>query len=129
MPVSKIQTNGLYIIRNGKQSYLELPNSNRVFHNGSKLIVYSALLRLFNSEEEKILDEWEEKRNKEAEYLDSISDGSTEYWRKKNFFESKGYDYLANYCTNGPLQIFSSEQIADRRLRGCKLLEYNVWNN
>lgn len=127
MPLGKIQTNGMYIIRDGKSSWLELPNSKRVCYNRQRLSVYANCIRLFNEVERQIYDEWEKKRDREAEELDALSDGNSQYWREKYFFESKGYGYLFSPFAKGPLKLDQNfYMVLDKRQCGWKIAEYEV---
>lgn len=126
-PVAKVQSNGLYISRGNTNSFLDLPYSSRVVYTGKTLSVYAGSYRLLNEKEKEILDLWESKRDFTAEKMDALSDSSSQYYRKKFFFEESGYSYLNNMLSTGRLRMdFNYYLVGDKAKRGILLCSYDV---
>ena len=127
LPICKVQTNGIYILRGKNKSFLDLPYSSRVDYNGKILSVYSGSYRLLNDIECKILNQWESMRDRDAEEQDALSEGNSQYYRKKAFFEQQGYSYLCDAFSPGRLKLdFNLYFIADKGKRGAKVAEYEI---
>ena len=127
LTIQKVQSNGLYLLREEKLSWLEVPNSKRIDYNGSRLSIYTSCYRLLNESEKHILDLWESMRDIKAEECDLQTDSNSQYWRKKAFFEQQGYDYLFTVVAKGPLRYSQSLYLViDKRERGNIIVEYDV---
>lgn len=125
-PVTKVQSNGLYIRRGSANSFLELPYSKRVDYNGHQLSVYAGCYRILNEEEKRILDLWECKRDRQAENLDLLTDSNSQFYRKKYFFEDAGYSYLNTFSSGRLNMNLNYHLISDKAKRGILLCEYDV---
>ena len=97
--------------------YIKDTAATQTVYTGTHLHVYCPAFRIYNETELKVLEEWEGMRDHKAEYIDAISDGSTEYWRHKNFLESKGCEYLM-------LEYYGL--VRDNLTRGYKMLTYEI---
>jgi len=108
------------IYRNNKYSsifYIKDTAAVQTVYTGNHLHVYNPALRIYNETELKVLEEWEGMRDLQAEYVDAISDGSTEFWRKKHFFESKGCKHL---------MLQNHGLVRNELTRGYKMLSYEI---
>lgn len=129
--VSKIQTNGLYLLNNGKNSWLEFPKAKLFEFVGDKIRIYLPGFRELNEEEKEVLNEWEkiantEKVKKEFEY-DLLTDTNFYFMRKKEFFQDKGFYYLTGYKKEkGLIYIPYKNVVYDDSIKGELLFEYKV---
>lgn len=109
------------IVRDGKPSVLFYLNSmpaNLMRYTGDELVIYINGFRLCDNNEMECLLEWEKRRDKQAERLDSMTDSSGQFYRKKDFFENRGYGYLLNQRFKGLVQ--------DDNIRQAVLLKYKL---
>ncbi len=127
LPVCKVQTNGLSILRDGKPYWLDLQYSKRVAYNGRQLKLYAGCCRLLNEAEIHVLDAWEDRRDREAEQRDLLSDSNSQYYRKKDFFEQAGFGYLFSVESAGNLRFDQNRyMIIENNRPGCLLNSYDV---
>lgn len=98
--------------------YINSFNSVQMVYTGAELLIYDAAYRLYNSHELAVQTEWESMRDTKEEWLDAMTDGSTQFWRQKEFFSQKGVSYLigANY----------PGLVLDSSLRGDLRLKYEI---
>lgn len=93
-PVKVKTAKSIVIIRNEKESYIDIPSSGLFVYSPGKLIIYQARKRLINQDDAKVLEEWEDLRDTKSEWLDAMTDSNTEFYRQQRFFSKKGYGYL-----------------------------------
>lgn len=119
-PLAKIKGRGsVDIVRNNMPSaifYIDSLSSCQMIYTGDKLKIFSAGYILYNEKEITCIMDWEKKRDREAEWADLISDGSREFYRKKDFFESRGCGHLRK-------QTYSL-LVRDNNIRQSLVLEY-----
>ena len=98
--------------------YINDMTAARMVYTGTELLIYSSGFRVYNEQEKAVLAEWESIRDPKAEWLDAMTDGSTEYWRKKCFFEEKGCGHL--------MAINYKGLVREETLRGELSLKYEI---
>ncbi|WP_368336990.1 hypothetical protein [Parabacteroides merdae] len=125
-PVKVKTAKSIVIIRNEKESYIDIPSSGLFVYSPGKLIIYQARKRLINQDEAKVLEEWEDLRDTKSEWLDAMTDSNTKFYRQQRFFCEKGYGYLFFDKDKNHRYSQNCYLVNDLKIRGCKLLEYDV---
>lgn len=121
-PLTKTKGRGsVDIVRDDKISAIfnidSLPSFLMVY-TGDKLKIFSSGYRLYNEKEIQCVTDWEKHRDRKAEWIDAISDGSQEFYRRKDFFESRGCSHLRH-------QTYSL-LVKDHNFRQMVILEYDI---
>lgn len=120
-PIKKLERRGCVdIVRNNCPSaifYVDMP-AILMLYTENNLKIFNPGFRLWNEKERKCIEDWEKQRDRMAEYVDAISDGSQEYYRKKYFFERRGCSHLIGQRYNGIIK--------DNTTRGQLVLEYEL---
>lgn len=98
----------------------DMPTS-RMVYTGTELLIYKSGFRLYNEHEKSVLAQWETMRDPKEEWLDAMTDGSTQYWRKKVFFDENNVGYLLTADYKG--------LVMDDTIRGELSLEYEIKQN
>ena len=109
------------IDRDGKASvvfFLDSMKSKLMWYSGEKLVIYKGGYRLYTKEEIECVLGWEEVRNLKEEMLDAMTDGSEQFYRRREFFRDRGYEYLLNQRYHGLVQ--------DNTIRESVSIEYSV---
>lgn len=121
-PLVKTKGQGsIDIDRDGKASvvfFLDSMKSKLMWYSGEKLVIYKSGFRLYTKEEIECVLGWEKIRNRKEEMLDVMTDGSEQFYRKREFFKDHGYEYLLNQRYNGLVQ--------DDTIRESVNLEYSI---
>ena len=93
----------------------------RMVYTGTELLIYKSGLRIYNENEISALSQWETMRDRKAEMLDVMTDGTEQFWRKKCFLEEKGVGYLLVPNYDG--------LVMEDTLRGELYLTYEIKHN
>ncbi|MBE5919692.1 MAG: hypothetical protein E7272_07580 [Pseudobutyrivibrio ruminis] len=120
----------------GQLSRMDIPRAALVEVDGNLLSIYNPGIRELNESEKKVWDEWMEIENsdeyqKQLEY-DCLTDGSSTYWKKKHFFENKGYLYLMQGSQKGLRRVQGKPEaegkilLYDENIRGELFLQYEM---
>ena len=121
-PLVKTKGKGsIDIDRDGDASvvfYLDSMKSCLLYYSGEKLVIYNGGYRLYNEEETKCVVDWEKMRDYKEEMLDVMTDGSEQFYRKQDFFTSRGCGHLLNQRFSGLVQ--------DDSIRESVSLEYSI---
>jgi len=117
--VVKVQTNGVYLSPDKNAttgSYWEFPPASLVEVSDKGFKVFGIGERPLNEKEKEVIAN---------QPKDAMSDGSTMYYRRKNYFEKSGYGYLYNNEWQKGLYFNSNKNvIMDKSTRGPLELEY-----
>ena len=101
--------------------YINDMTTVRMVYTGTELLIYKAGFRLYNEHEKSILAQWETMRDKKEEMLDAMTDGSTQFWRKRFFFDENNVGYLLTADYKG--------MVVDDTIRGELSLKYEIRHN
>ena len=101
--------------------YINDMTKARMVYTGTELLIYKSGLRIYNENEISALSQWETMRDRKAEMLDVMTDGTEQFWRKKCFLEEKGVGYLLVPNYDG--------LVMEDTLRGELYLTYEIKHN
>ncbi len=124
--VVKVQTNGVYFSPNQEDttgSYWEFPAASLVEVTETGFKVYGIGTRPYNAQEQAAIDN--EPRDPEQDRIDAISDGSTMYYMRKNYYQNAGFGYLYNnQWERGLKKNDRDNNVFDKSIKGALELEY-----
>ena len=109
----------------GKESECRVDHgAELVEYDGETLTIYAIGKRKPTEEEQKLLDEWQERQD---DYIKKYPFGDT-YWQKVAFFaERRGFSYLSGFnVVRGKKYIPCEGMVQDRKVRGEAILKYKV---
>ena len=100
--ISKTQTNAICTLqeRNGqmKDVYMNYPNSaNLVEYIDNTFTFYEPGYRDLTEQEQELLNKMDNLSTKEEKMYDALTDGSTDYWRRKIFASDNKCEYLLGF--------------------------------
>lgn len=115
----------------GQLSKLDLPRASLVEYTDKRLTNYDMGYRKPNAEEQAALDEWSKisstEEYKNDSYNDMMTDGSSTFYQKKEFWHKKNMDYMFFNETDHLKQYDRNKgMVRDPLIKGEKLLEYEV---
>jgi hypothetical protein len=121
------------VIKNldGKISELRIENTNLIEISETSLTVYNSGIRELTQAEQDILKDWEVIASnpdnvKQAE-TDMLTDGSVMFWKKKYYFEGKGYGYLLGHeKERGEKYDHNTDKIKSDKVKGEMILQYRL---
>jgi Icc-related predicted phosphoesterase len=126
--IIKTQGNGVYLNQDKtalKGSFLEFPKASLFESTEKGFKIFEAGLRDLNETEKEVLNNIP-KDDKQAE-IDILTDGSVMFYREKEYFKEKGFEYLfgGNSTTIRGLYFdTNNNKIRDDSLKGNVILEY-----
>lgn len=128
-PVCKVETKSIYILRDGKESWIHMPYASLVYYDGRVLEVYAAGLRDLTPVEKKVMDGWKEitstESYKSAAMSDVYSDGSSTYYKQERYFRDSPCPYL--FYDDGSKKLdMKTGKVRDSKIKGMLELKYIV---
>ena len=128
-----VQSNGIYLIdpadiraeelrKRKRGSFLDFPKASLLEVSDKGFKIFTAGSRDLTKEEKNVIAN--EPRDKKQEEIDMISDGSTMYWRRKQYYLEKGYDYLFNGTKDKRIDSNDRTKVIDSSVKGKLSLEY-----
>ena len=125
--VGKVQSNSMAFFKgenNKTLSWLDWPKATLLEFDGKVAKIYEPGFRDLNKQEQEVVNN--EPRDKEQEYVDAISDGSTMYWRRKHYYKDSGFNYLFQGKEQGKRLTYqqSKKVIQDDSVKGNLVLVY-----
>jgi hypothetical protein len=91
--VFKVQTQSICFLKEGGgKSWLDIPKASLCEYDGKTIEIYRPAIRELTEQEKKIIDA--EPRDEEQDRIDAMSDGSTMYNRRRNYYKECGFFYL-----------------------------------
>lgn len=129
--IAKTQSNGLYLLTNGRKSWLEYPKASLFEYDEDVVRMYYPGERELNTEEQRIMNEWKEITStteyKKQEEIDMLSDGSSTFYQKKRFFINKGMEYLLGFNKISSYYYDTNKNIIrDDNIKGSLMFEYRL---
>lgn len=129
VPVVKVQTNGVYLKRGDKESFLDYPFASLFEYTGSMLKVYESGLRKLNPTEEMVMRQWCQISNtpefKRRAEIDVMTDGNYTGRQQEMFFKQSPCPYL--YTEKNGLRFdYNTKKIYDPKVKGKCVLVYKV---
>ena len=126
--VVKIQTNSwCFKTLEKPATWLDIPKASLVEFDGVNIKIYNAGHRPLTSEERAIKDGWELLRNKEAEMMDALTDGSCQFYREQAYYTKHKAMYLIGYrAERGMCFDHNSGLIRDETVKGDRTLFYKL---
>ena len=131
--ITKTQTNAIYTVceqdSKNEEIRLELPTACLLEYVDDVFVIYEVGARELNEQEKAIMNEWKELENKpeniKQSEIDMLSDGSTMFYKKKSFFNNKGFSYLMGFDEEkGCKYDFNTKQIRDKSIKGTISMQY-----
>ena len=128
-PVCKVETKSIYILRDGKESWIHMPYASLVYYDGRVLEVYAAGLRDLTPVEKKVMDGWKEitstESYKSAAMSDVYSDDSSTYYKQERYFRDSPCPYL--FYDDGSKKLdMKTGKVRDSKIKGMLELKYIV---
>ena len=128
-PVCKVETKSIYILRDGKESWIHMPYASLVYYDGRVLEVYAAGLRDLTTVEKKVMEGWKEitstESYKSAAMSDVYSDGSSTYYKQERYFRDSPCPYL--FYDDGSKKLdMKTGKVRDSKIKGMLELKYIV---
>ena len=109
-------------------SWLEFPSASLLEITDNGFRIYEPGERELNEEEKRIIAN--APKDPEQDRIDAMSDGSTMYSRRKNYYEESGLGYLYNNQWEGGLYYDTNKnKIKDKKVKGDILYEYEFVNS
>ena len=135
--IGKVQTNGFYLInQNGEESFLDIPKASLMEYDKDELRVYNPGFREMNDDEKAVMAEWKKIEEtddyQERAKVDLLSDGSSTFYQKKQFFGDRKMLHLMGTQQSGmKLDFFKYSEgekkcIRDEKAKGDVVLVYKV---
>lgn len=127
--VVKVQSNGIFFVdpddNSSKKSFLEFPKASLLDFDEQGFRIFDAGLRDLTDGERACMDN--EPRDAKQEEYDALSDGSTMYFRRKNYYLKSDYPWLFGHETvRGKKYIFHEKMVRDDDIKGQLVLAYEV---
>lgn len=131
--VVRIQSNGIYFIdpdgpnaneyrRKKRGSFLDFPKASLLEVTEKDFSIFWPGKRDLTPLEKEIIDN--QPRDEKQEEIDMLADGSVMFWRRKRYFEEKGFSYLFAGKNKGKSFDFNTRKVTDDMIKGEKSLEY-----
>lgn len=136
MPRNLVDANTVdifFLTPEGDRSACRIPRANLVEYTDTYLTVYTYGVRELTHEERKAMDEWIQIEStdefEKRQLIDCLTDGSSTYWQKKQFFIDKGVPWL--FCCDGMSKYgkdldYSTGKVKDMSVRGEPILKYVI---
>ena len=115
-----------FLNNDGKKSELRVEAASLIEYTDKELTAYTPGLRDLTEAEKDIMDSWELQRDKRMEELDLMTDGSSQYWKRKTFFIDAGYEYLLGNTKQGKKYDFNTKKVRDNKIKGDVELKYKI---
>lgn len=129
VPVVKVQTNGVYLKRGDKESFLDYPFASLFEYTGTMLKVYDVGLRKLNPTEEMVMRQWYQISNtpqfRERARIDVMTDGNYTGRQEELFFKQSPCPYLYTE-RNGLRYDHNTGKVYDPKVKGKCVLVYKV---
>lgn len=129
VPVVKVQSNGAYLKRGDKESFLDYPYASLFVYTGNMVKVYESGLRSLNPTEEMVMRQWHQISNnpqfRERARIDALSDGNYTNRQEELFFKQSPCPYLYTE-RNGLRYDHNTGKVYDPKVKGKCVLVYRV---
>jgi hypothetical protein len=111
----------------GKKSELRIEAASLIEYTDTSLTIFYAGKRDLTPDEKAIKDKWQTMRDKRQEEIDALTDGSTSFYREKNYYRNAGYEYLfGTEMKQGKKYDHSSQKVIDNKVKGDAMLKYKI---
>ena len=127
--VVKVQGNGVELSVNPEDkrgSFLDFPPATLCDVSENGFAIYLVGYRELTEQERAILEEEKGLCTEEEFHNDMISDGSTCYWRKVRFYDTKYPEFKYLFQGEQKGMRLSRGLVMDNKVKGEKFLEYSI---
>lgn len=116
-----------FLNSNKKKSELRIDSASLIEYTDTHITLFNPALRDLTMEEQSVFDKWELMRDIEKEEIDMLTDGSSQFHKRKWFFTDAGYEYLLGHdVKQGKRFDCNTKKVFDNKIKGEMSMQYRI---